>query len=94
MERIRILYEWDAETVDWLGDILDHNHGTLVEALKTTAPEGQHVNVVLIKEEYCESEKVTDRTWAHVSNGKLPNKFEDGKVVPERFHAVLEKETK
>ena len=91
---MNVVYEWDRETIDEHGDIVDHNHADKLSDIIND--EGV---LVLVRDECCpESGSVEDRQWAYVSNGKLPEYFAyagiDGPEytqvrVPKRFHQEL-----
>lgn len=69
----QIFYEWDYETVDTDGDILDHNHADRLEQY-TGNEEG---NLVLIRNAGNEAQGLAERYWAYVKDGQLPEFFED-----------------
>lgn len=92
---MKVAYEWDRETVDQYGDIIDHSHSDTLEPI---AEDGGRL--VLVRDEYTEADGVQDRLWAYVDDaGKLPEFFsragtgEDDWVtsvrVPQRFHKEL-----
>lgn len=83
-----ISYEWDIETTDADGDIIDHNHrDKLNEYRKEELESG---DLVLVR---TDSE---GRSWAYVENRELPEYFQDSfgvniAKVPKRFHEELKK---
>jgi hypothetical protein len=83
-----INYEWDIETTDGDGDIIDHNHrDRLNQYYKEELEDG---DLVLVRTD------LEGRSWAYVENGKLPEYFLDSfgvtiAKVPKRFHQELEK---
>lgn len=89
---IKVQYEWDYETVDENGDVIDHCHN---RKLSGFYPQDITDTLVLVRDT-CEVEGgefwgVLDRTHAYVENGELPDYFDDGYPVPKRFHAELKR---
>jgi hypothetical protein len=89
--RNSISYEWDYETVDEFGDILDHNHA---DKLSQFTDQDKTDSLVLVRDEGNENEGVVNRSWAYVKEGKLPEYFKDAagcevSKVPKRFHLEL-----
>lgn len=80
-----IYYEWDIETVDEHGDIIDHD---FIDAPRLPAKENERLVLVFNKGD--DNEGLLDRSWAYVIDGKLPEEFENGRRVPKRFHEQLE----
>lgn len=74
--RTRICYEWDLETVDNDGDVVDHNHVDRASELLATMqrwgkpPEGQHYRLALVRDEReswdGEPGALIDRNWAYI----------------------------
>lgn len=90
---MQTLYEWDYETVDVHGDVQDHNHA---DKLSMFTDSDKTDSLVLIRNSGNEAEGLTERYWAYVKNGKLPEYFQDSNEnnickVPARFHAELAK---
>lgn len=80
-------YEWDLETVDDHGDILDHEHADSLKALP--APRADQ-RLVLIRDVYDpETEDHLDRQWAYADERVLPTHFDGGATVPTRFHREI-----
>lgn len=83
----KVIYEWSVETVDENGDIIDSSFWDE----KPTEPLEQNQKLCLIRNEGNEIDGVTDRLWAYVENGKLPEYFTDSNdcivsiKVPKRF---------
>jgi hypothetical protein len=91
--RNEIDYQWDIETTDADGDIIDHHHA---DALNTLPFPGLHESLVLVRDEGNEQEGLVSRSWAYVYGGALPEFFteSDGRriaKVPGRFHRELKK---
>ena len=89
----RISYEWDYETVDEHGDITEHNHR---DKFKDFSPDDKTNQLVLVRDEVDEFGSVEDRSWAYVSNNKLPDYFKDANDratsrVPLKFHKEFER---
>jgi len=87
----KFAYEWDIETVDEHGDILDHDHSATCPAHELAHNE----RLVLVRD-VIGPEGVDDRTWAYVTGGKLPTFFSDAwqthtREVPKKFHNELKK---
>lgn len=99
---MKTIYEWDIETVDTHGDILDHDHrdalaeytaDELHAALtQTREPDGSFTRLVLVRSTFDARGSLDDRTWAYVD--VAPFYFRDAsdnraQAVPERFVAEL-----
>ena len=86
----RISYEWDAESVDEHGDIQDHHAvDTFAAAMEVVPQGGNFREVVLVRQTWNEVDGVRDRAWAYYGRecaGLLPEDFDDGHEVPQRFH--------
>jgi hypothetical protein len=90
-EVTRTEYEWDHESYDEFGDIIDHDFSDKYPGIPTE----DNVELVLVKnvarglagEEY--SFMLDDRAWAYVVDGALPEQFTDGSKVPVRFHKMI-----
>jgi hypothetical protein len=86
-------YEWDYESIDEHGDIIDHDFCDKCPGV----PIDPNISLVLVRNvgEGYNSDPISfdliDRSWAYVKRGKLPQKFEDGNLVPKRFHAELQR---
>lgn len=91
-------YEWDVETHDGHGDIIDHNHGDTAKELvgyyrSQPLDEGTYYRLVLVRDQFFKDGD-RERTWAYVENDKLPEVFMDAfgwgqSRVPKRFHQEL-----
>lgn len=91
-----IYYEWDIETVDEHGDVVDHHHADKLAELPVLE---ERELLVLVWNEGNESDGVLERLWAYVTTGgDLPIVFSDGRgkrttiKVPRRFHIELVRE--
>lgn len=97
----KVFYEWDTETIDENGDIHDHNFfdGNLFdwfvwidgEGCQAVADLEDNEVLVLVYNTGNPHDGITDRAWAYVDldTGLLPEKFDNGRKVPKRFHAEL-----
>lgn len=91
--KTEISYEWTLETLED-GDIID-NHFSDVLSYDKADLEGKDLG--LIRNEGNEHEGLTDRYWAYVKDGKLPEFFTDSmgdtvKIkVPVKYHNELKK---
>ena len=94
----RTIYEWDLETVDEHGDIVDHNHADKLGELKATATNphiepGEYIRLVLVRDTWGpwdgEGETLYDRQWAYVTAEGLPARTNEGHgyKVPKRYQA-------
>jgi hypothetical protein len=89
-------YEWDIETVDEHGDVIDHHHADTILGLRIgdlDLLDGEKRLLVLVRDEWDDREGLTSRGWAYVENGELPKRFDDGQIetflVPQRFRDEL-----
>lgn len=90
----RLVYEWDYESTDEHGDILDHMFFDDCPGL----PDDDNIELVLVRNElkgypddFENSCDLDHRAWAYVKDGKLPEEFDDGYRIPQRFHKELAK---
>jgi hypothetical protein len=83
-------YEWDIETVDADGDVIDHNHRDRVhefdgeELTMAVAEDGRRLCLV--------RNDASGRSWAYVKDGDLADTFLDAyekpvAKVPARYRA-------
>ena len=88
-----ITIEWLVEEVeDDLpdADIVDtHCLPTLAEARAFAAQCELPVRLGLVRDRGDDLEGLIDRQWAYVEDGKLPEFFDGGVLVPARFHNEL-----
>lgn len=92
-------YEWDVEELDAPAtaddpEIVDHNFcDSYAEAVAILAGLDAPGRIVLVRNVGNDVEGLTDRAWAYVVDGKLPDEFTygadeySGIRVPKRFHA-------
>jgi hypothetical protein len=92
-EVTKLDYEWDIESLDIHGDIIDHDFKSSFPGPRDFDATGE---VVVLVKSYArglsgreDSFMIEDRTWAYLEDGKLPEEFEDGTRVPKRFHAEV-----
>jgi hypothetical protein len=99
----RTIYEWDLETVDGHGDIIDHHHADKLSELEAAATNphiepGEYVRLVLVRDTWTPynepnifdmDETLADRHWAYVTAEGLPARTNEGNgyTVPKRYHA-------
>jgi hypothetical protein len=89
--RTKVEYEWTLEELED-GDIIDNNYSDKLYYSKEDLP-GR--NLGLVRNEGNENAGLTDRYWAYVKDGKLPDYFTDGCdetvniKVPAKFHKEL-----
>lgn len=81
-------YEWDFEQVDEFGDIQDHDFWDQLPP-KGHDIEGREMVLVLNHIDRDDFDDVKDREWAYVKDGRLPERFDGGTKVPQRFHRDL-----
>jgi hypothetical protein len=91
----RVSYEWDYESFDEYGDIIDHDWRAECPGLPTEP----NINLVLIRDvhrglpgdDFNMSADLESRSWAYVKDGQLPDEFDCGTKVPQRFHKEFAK---
>lgn len=73
-------------------DIVDHHHADKLKDYGPNIPLIDCINyhLTLVRDVGNEIDGVIDRQWAYVKNGELPNKFDDGSVIPQRFIKELQ----
>lgn len=92
----KVAYEWTLETIED-GDIVDSDFS---DNLTFSKEDLQGKDLGLVRNEGNEIDGVTDRFWAYVKDGKLPEYFSDslcheiGIKVPQRFHNELKNYSK
>lgn len=87
-----VRYEWVLETLDEHGDIQDVTHyDTLLELF--SQPKPNRADVGLVRSEGSEANGIENRQWAYLEDGKLPNKFDGGAAIPERFRNEVSRTT-
>ena len=80
----RVIYEWDIETTDEYGDVVDHDFSA---EQFPGIPQSDNEHLVLIRYAYAPDRICEEsRGYAYVRNGALPDWFDDGYNVPKRFH--------
>lgn len=93
---MRIGYEWDIETTDRDGDIIDHNHADRLRDLPT--PSSKYETLVLVR-----TTEDGARMWAYVDDSRMLPRFfsvpgpdghyhETAISVPQRFHREIARE--
>lgn len=86
--RPKIIYEWDVEEYDEDGEILDHNFYKECPSVPTEP----NKSLVLIRDVVHEFDGVIQRNWAYVTNGKLPEFFDNTFIkIPNKYHKELNK---
>ena len=92
--QIKVAYEWTLETVED-GDIVDSNFVDSLTEINNADLTGKDLG--LVRNEGNENDGVTNRLWAYVKDGKLPECFSDSMgapiaiKVPQRFHVELKR---
>ena len=97
-----VTYEWAIETVDReSGDIIETCHAAKLKELpQMVQTETELQRLVLIRDGGGDDYAITERAWAYVKDGKLPERFAevfdaDGDAidsmiaVPSRFHKEI-----
>ena len=74
-----ITYEWDYETLNEHGDIIDHNHA---DKLLQFSHEDVTDTLVLVRDKGTENNGLQERTWAYVIDNFLPDYFSDATGNP------------
>lgn len=74
-------YEWIAEILDEHEDVVETRGA---ETLRELAPTREE-QVALCKSVGDELSGLGYRTWAYLTNGKVPEVFDDGTPVPKKF---------
>jgi hypothetical protein len=94
-----IIYEWDLETFDEDGDIVDHSFADKLTGHKLSDID-EHTRLVLVRDTCDKVGSVELREWAyayqHEGKWVLPGRFQDaldadGAVVPGKFHLEIER---
>lgn len=91
-----IRYEWTLETLED-GDIVDSDFSDRLTFGWVKIADSISMDLGLVRNEGNDIDGITDRLWAYVKNGKLPEYFTDamreptGYKVPQKFHNELSK---
>jgi len=85
-----VSYEWDIETVDAYGDIVDHFHDDrlawlLKEASDWLRVPGIALRFVLVRDTGDDREGLGDREWFYPTEGDT--EFDGGTAVPKKYLA-------
>lgn len=89
----KVTYDWTLETLDG-EDIIDNDFS---DKLTFDKYDLAGKDLGLVRNEGNEADGITDRFWAYVKDGKLPEYFSDSMgtlisiKVPQRFHKELNK---
>lgn len=76
-------YEWIVETLDDDGDdIMEVDHFDTYAEARDYAAKQARASVGLVRDVGNDVEGLTDRLWAYVVDGKLPEVFEQGHDMP------------
>ena len=85
--KMAVTYEWCAEDVDReTGDILDHN---FQDRLSCISELNYNQDLCLVRTVGSDLEGITDRDWAYVVDGLLPDFCAYGAKVPKIFKLEL-----
>lgn len=90
-------YEWDAEPIDEHGDIEDHDWYDTLKDMNRIHPAdsfNSRKGLVLIRDYGCQADGLEDRQWAYAERGDdgklyLPERFDGGNKVPQKFHKEI-----
>jgi hypothetical protein len=91
------VYEWDIEEWDDGGDVIDHNHVDKVTEDLLSKVDGKFFHLVLVRNSGNRYTGLIHRDWSYTYKSHitgtwlLPDIFDDGYKVPERFHVELAK---
>ncbi len=89
----KVNYEWTLEAIDEFDDISDSEFSEKLSAFADAELNGKDIG--LVRNEGTEADGLTDRYWAYIKDGKLPEFFSDDQgrevniKVPQRFHEEL-----
>lgn len=90
--KTKVEYEWTLEELDG-ENIVDSNFASSLSFFCKDSLEGKDLG--LVRNEGNEDKGVTDRYWAYVKDGKLPEFFtnangdDTGIAVPQKYHKQL-----
>lgn len=92
------IYEWDIETVDEHGDIVDHDHSYKLKGKCKPSELNSKYRLVLVRDVCDQAGSVEDRTWGYVNldTMTLPEYTSDAYdresyKVPKKFHEELKR---
>ena len=90
MSRMKVTYEWAWEVTDEDGDITDCDYLTSLAECRQMGP--ADADLALVKSYGNDDDGLVERFYAYCQPGPagtglvLPQFFEDGTPVPQRFH--------
>jgi hypothetical protein len=83
--RSKVYYEWDFETVDENGDIIDHHHADKLKEIEHFRTGEEKGDFVLVRNVGNDMDGLVDRQWAYPVGGEMPSEFDGGAKVPQRY---------
>tara|TARA_R110000803_G_scaffold39351_2_gene84945 strand:- start:1624 stop:1905 length:282 start_codon:yes stop_codon:yes gene_type:complete len=86
-------YEWTSELHDEIGDIQDNDFSDKRATLRDFSDEGR-CEVALLRRYGNEDEGELSRAYAYVTDDRLPDTFDEGQKIPERYRNELKRFTK
>lgn len=85
MSAYKVTYEWVWELVDVHGEILDCGYCSTYREAQALAPEGI-IDYALCRRVGNDDDGEVDREYAYICEDELPEEFDGGSSVPQRFH--------
>ena len=83
--RSKVSYEWTLETMEG-EDVAELDFADSLSEYSTVNPSQRHV---LVRDWGNENQGLQDRQWAYVEGWRLPDEFDGGAKVPQRFQSEL-----
>lgn len=84
MSRDRVTYEWVWELTDEHDDIVEHQYLDTYREMVSSAPAGADFG--LCRRVGNDDDGEIEREYAYIERGVLPERFDGGSTVPQRFH--------
>ena len=84
---MRVAYEWTAEQLDEHGDIIDNAFADRLADLASHEAEGWTIGLVRDAGDDLGLYGTEERQWAYPTDGNLPERFDGGSKVPQKYHA-------
>jgi hypothetical protein len=83
--RDKVIYEYVIELKDVFGDIMNLLFYDNLKELYPHIPDTMNYDIALVRTTGNDNEGVKDKSYAYFINGKLPDNFDDGFKVPQKY---------
>ena len=81
----RVIYEFVIEEKDSSGDIVNLLFYNELKYFYANQPQNKNYDIALVRTTGNDNEGVKNKSYAYLSDGILPNYFDDGIAVPQKY---------